>query len=81
MNITIYGKPDCSYCIAAQALLDAKGWKYTYHNLFSMEPNAARIILDQSHMRTVPIVKIDDTFIGGYESLAGYIRGVEERKV
>jgi len=81
MEITIYGQPNCSGCTAAKTLLDVKGWKYTYHSLPSMEPNAARLVVDESHMRSVPIVKIDNTYIGGLNALEGYIRGVEERKV
>lgn len=81
MKINIYGRPNCHWCMAATYLLDRKGWKYTYHNLMEMHPQGAQTILDESGMRTVPIIKIDNIYIGGYDALEGYIRGVEERKV
>jgi glutaredoxin len=81
MNIHIYGRPNCQWCTAATYLLDRKGFKYTYHNLFDMEPKLAQSVLDSSGMKTVPIIRIDDIYIGGFDQLEGYIRGVEERKV
>ena len=81
MQINIYGRPNCSWCAAATNLLDRKGWKYSYHNLFDMEPKQAQSVLDNSGMKTVPIVRIDDIYIGGFDQLEGYIRGVEERQM
>lgn len=81
MVINIYGRPNCQWCMASTYLLDRKGFKYSYHNLFDMEPKQAQNVLDSSGMKTVPIIRIDDIYIGGYDALEGYIRGVEERKV
>jgi len=81
MQINIYGRPNCSWCAAATHLLDRKGWKYSYHNLFDMEPKQAQSVLDNSGMKTVPIIRIDDIYIGGFDQLEGYIRGVEQRQV
>lgn len=81
MEINIYGRPNCQWCMAAKMLLDRKGWKYTYHNLMQMEPIDAQGILNESGMRTVPIVKVDNIYIGGYDQLEAYIRGVENREV
>lgn len=81
MQINIYGRPNCTYCRQATYLLDRKGWAYSYHNLFDMEPKQAQSIIDNSGMKTVPIVRIDDIYIGGFDALEGYIRGVEERKI
>lgn len=81
LDITIYGRPNCQWCVASQDLLARKGWKYTYHNLMEMEPYDAQLILNESGMRTAPIVKVDDIYIGGYDQLEAYIRGVENREV
>lgn len=81
MVINIYGRPNCQWCTAATSLLDRKGWKYSYHNLFDMEPKQAQSVLDNSGMKTVPIVRIDDIYIGGFDQLESYIRGVEERQM
>ena len=76
MNITIYGRPNCQWCDAAKNLLDRKGWEYTYHDLYSMHPNQALDIMAESGMKSVPMVKVDNIFIGGYDQLEAYIRGV-----
>lgn len=81
LNIVIYGRSNCQWCDAAKNLLDRKGWAYTYYNLMAMEPIDAQCIVNKSGMRTVPIVKVDDIYIGGYDQLEGYIRGVENREV
>jgi glutaredoxin len=81
MIIHIYGRPNCQWCTAATNLLDRKGFKYAYHNLFDMEPKQAQSVLDNSGMKSVPIVNIDGTYIGGYENLEQYIRDAEERQM
>ncbi len=81
MNIIIFGRPNCQWCMAATNLLKLKGWKYTYHNLMEMEPYDAQHILNESGMRSVPIVRVDDIYIGGYDQLEAYINGVENREV
>lgn len=81
MVINIYGRPNCQWCTAATSLLDRKGWTYSYSNLFAIDPVEAQAILDRSGMRTVPMVEVDGTFIGGYDQLEQYIRNVEERQM
>jgi glutaredoxin len=79
MKIQIYGRPNCQWCMAATNFLDRRGWEYSYHNLIQMEPIEAKTILDESGMKTVPIVKVDDIYIGGYDQLEAYIHGIEQR--
>lgn len=81
MQINIYGRPNCSFCRDAKTLLDRKSWAYTYTDLFAIDPVEAQAILDRSGMRTVPMVEVDGTFIGGYDQLEQYIRNVEERQM
>lgn len=81
MQINIYGRPNCQWCVAATQLLDRKGWKYVYNNLMAMEPIDAQLILNESGMRSVPIVKVDEIYIGGYDQLEAYINGVENREI
>ena len=81
MRINIYGRPNCQWCTAAQELLKMKGYVYEYINLFDMEPNDARAVVTASGMKTVPIVQIDDIYIGGFDALEAYINGLEERNV
>jgi glutaredoxin len=44
-----------------------------------MDLQAAKNILDESGMQSIPIVKIDNIYIGGYDQLEAYINGVEQR--
>lgn len=80
MQINIYGQPNCQGCNSAKKLLDRKGWTYTYYDLKEIEPAKARVVVEFSGMRSVPIVQVDDIYIGGLDALMDYIRGVEERK-
>jgi glutaredoxin 3 len=75
--ITIYGQPTCSKCRDAKALLERKNIDYTYHDLTEMEPAQARAVIELSGMRTVPIVKVDEIYIGGYDQLEKYLNGKE----
>lgn len=79
MKIEIYGRPNCQWCTAAQNYLKRKGWEFSYHNLMAMEPNKSLDIINGSGMKTVPIVKVDNIYIGGYDQLEAYIQGVEQR--
>ena len=65
--------------MASTDFLKRRGWNYTYHNLMEMEPIEAKTILDESGMKSVPIVKIGDIYIGGYDQLEAYINGIEQR--
>jgi len=75
--INIYGRPNCQWCMSATTLLDIKGWHYTYHDMTRMEPYNAQKILNDSGMRSVPIVKVGDIYIGGFDQLKAYVHGKE----
>lgn len=78
MSIKIFGRPNCQWCDAAKNLLDRKHINYTYIDLIDM-PNENRTkVLAESGMKSVPIVKVDNIYIGGYDQLEAYIRGKEE---
>jgi glutaredoxin len=72
MNVTIYTKPNCKFCINSKMLLSSKGINYTELKLdedFSREslleifPNA----------KSFPVVVIDGFNIGGFENLKKYL--------
>lgn len=69
MTFTIYGRPNCTFCMQATALLDRKNISYSYYNLMEMEPIQTQHILGDSGMRTVPIIYRDGECIGGFEQL------------
>jgi glutaredoxin len=72
MNVTIYTKSNCKFCVNSKMLLSSKGINYTELKLdedFSREslleifPNA----------KSFPVVVIDGFNIGGFENLKKYL--------
>lgn len=68
MNVILYTKDNCSFCVSAKMLLANKGIPYTEQKLgqdftrdtlLEMFPNA----------RTYPVVVIDGFNIGGFDQL------------
>jgi glutaredoxin len=73
MNIKIYGKPDCSYCRLAKGYLDRKGYSYEYVSIVTSDDMEDLFETVSPHIKTVPVVVIDDVWIGGYTELQKYI--------
>jgi glutaredoxin 1 len=76
---TIYGKPGCTYCTKAKALLDSKGIQYNYINVDDLygESNRRQIFTDfhdkiGTHS-TFPLVFKDTVFIGGFTNLEVHV--------
>lgn len=66
--ILIYTSNWCGYCTAAKNLLEEL--KLDYKEINIEEENISRqILLDLSGGYTVPQIKINDKFIGGYDEL------------
>jgi len=63
-DIIIYGKLDCKYCIMAKQLLDDKNIKYVFKNIKE---------LLYHNFKTIPIIYINNNYIGGYKELFEYI--------
>lgn len=68
MTVEIFTGPNCSYCIAAKALLDARGLDY-------LELDMADATVRQEfanrlpRVRSIPQIFIDGEHIGGFEDL------------
>ncbi|MBS82503.1 MAG: glutaredoxin [Gammaproteobacteria bacterium] len=66
--ILIYTSNWCGYCTAAKNLLEEL--KLDYKEINIEEENITRqMLLDLSGGYTVPQIKINDKFIGGYDTL------------
>jgi glutaredoxin 3 len=72
MNIVIYTKKDCSYCVSAKQFLEMKNMSYqekvlgedfTRETLLEAFPNA----------KTFPVIVVDGFNIGGYNEMTKYI--------
>ena len=68
MNVTIYTKSMCPYCVNAKKLLESLGAAYTEVDVLAHPEE--RVKLSQKHnWMTVPMILIGDEFIGGFDDL------------
>lgn len=68
MNITIYTKSNCSNCVSAKNLLQAKGLEYEERNVESAEWYANLKVL-HPEARQMPQIFIDGQRVGGLAGL------------
>ncbi len=73
----MYSTRYCGFCVAARRLLQRRG--YVFEDIDVSFDNALRnrISKEAGNYRTVPMIFIDDRFIGGYEELAALDRNGE----
>lgn len=68
MNVVLYTKDACSYCINAKLLLNSKGISYSEYKLG--EDYTRETLLEMfPEARTFPIIVVDGFNIGGYVQL------------
>jgi glutaredoxin len=70
--ITIYGKPNCNWCVAAKELLNRLGMNYSYLTV-GEDIGIDEVTSMFPGVRTVPIVAVNNVRIGGYEELKEYV--------
>ena len=68
MNVTVYSKTTCPFCVRAKNLLEAEGVEYTEINL-EQHPNEVQPLIERTNYRKVPQIFINDEFIGGFSEL------------
>ena len=68
--IKMYSTRFCGYCVAARRLLDKRG--YAFEEIDVSRDHALRERISQlaGNYRMVPMIFIDDAFVGGYDELA-----------
>lgn len=68
MNVVVYSKENCSYCMSAKILLTNKGIPFTEKKLG--EDFTREMILEMfPSARSFPVIVIDGFNIGGYQQL------------
>jgi glutaredoxin len=86
MEYTVFGKPNCQYCVKAKALLEKKGEAYRYADVESDSmalQSMHDMVLDATgaKARTVPQIFVDSdhylTYIGGYDQLEIHLKDKE----
>ena len=68
MKIKVYTTSSCPFCIAAKNLLSSKNLKFTEIDLTS-DIELRLEVSTKYNWRTVPMIIIDDKFIGGFDDL------------
>ena len=74
MNVAIWSKPQCPWCVMAKRLLELKGIEYTLVTL-GEEFTRDDVVAKFPTARTFPIIEIDNEYIGGYNELRQKIEG------
>jgi len=70
---TIYTKTTCSYCVKAKELLNSKNLEYIEKNIENLEYRTELLNIYPS-VKTVPQIYLDDSLIGGYDSLLEHFK-------
>lgn len=64
-EIKVYSTPTCPWCRKAKEYLDSKGINYENYNV-AEERDKFQEMVDLSGQRGVPVLKIDDEIIVGF---------------
>ena len=64
----MYTTPYCPYCVSAKRLLQREGIAYEDHDV-SRDYELRQRIAGQVSWRTVPMIFVDDAFVGGFTEL------------
>lgn len=67
-HIIVYRTESCPYCVAAKQLLTQRG--YDFEEIYlDRDPSRMAELKEQFGWRTVPMIVVGDTFVGGYTDL------------
>jgi glutaredoxin len=72
MEIEIWGKDNCVFCIAAVELCKKKNLEYTYKT-YKVDYTKEEILTEFVGATTFPQIKIDGNPIGGFQELENLI--------
>jgi glutaredoxin 3 len=68
-QVKIYTSPICGYCLAAKRLLSSLGVSYEEIGLWD-QPDLVHELQEKYQWQTVPMIFIDDEFVGGYDDIS-----------
>ena len=83
-RVRMYTTAYCPYCINAKRLLKKEGIAFVDHDVSRDRALRSKIASQTGH-RTVPMIFVDDEFVGGYTELVEFRRqggldGLAKRK-
>ncbi len=70
MNVKIYSRPNCTYCVRAKEFFQKKNIQY--EEIRVGDHITTNTYVELTGMKSVPAIFIDDTLIGGYNDLVEY---------
>lgn len=70
---TIYSKTNCLYCVKAKELLKHKRLEFTEKNIENQEYRTELLSI-YPEVKTVPQIYLEDSLIGGYDSLLEHFK-------
>lgn len=74
LQIDIYTKFACPFCVRAKRLLDDKGAKYSEHDVTMGGPQREEMLARAPRAMTVPQIFIGEVHVGGSDDLAALDR-------
>lgn len=77
-RFTVFGRPDCGYCVRAKQLLDAKEYQYRWVDINAEGISKADLekTIGRS-VETVPQIFHGQEHIGGFTELDDYVKKIE----
>lgn len=75
-NIKIYSTKSCPYCVRAKSYLTENGFDYDEVDLTNKFSEIDEIKRKTGH-RTVPLIFVNDRFVGGYTDMISKIEAGE----
>lgn len=70
MSIVIYGRDNCNYCKLAKKYVEVKALDYTYHDIGELSDEEYESVIEKAPgVKTVPIIFVNDVWIGGFDEL------------
>lgn len=72
MDILIYSKTNCNFCVKAKNLLNIKNLKFT-EKVLDKDFNKEQLLEILPNVKTLPQIQINGKHIGGYRELESYL--------
>lgn len=66
MKVLVYSTSICPWCVKTKEYLTSKGIEYTEVNV-SKDKEAARIMIEKTGQRAVPVIDIDGNIVLGFD--------------
>ena len=77
-RFTVFGRPDCGYCVRAKQLLDAKDYDYRWIDIY--QEGISKADLEKTigkPVETVPQIFHGQDHVGGFTELSEYVKTLE----